>query len=129
MSSQIKLYFDKVSHNGKHGQTISGEKILYNLNQIGENWFEAYTNILSEQNHATIFVPTGRFLSAITASLDLNKKSMNTFDLLNDIKLAQHFAAQSKGNDDIFMGAWKLINYERDYDKFILVEGDSPQNS
>lgn len=122
----IKLYFDTVSHGGLHGQTQNGEHILYNLKLIGHNWFDAYTDMLVEHNKATIFVPTGRFLSAITASLDENKKSMNTFDLKNNMKIVKHFAAQSMGNDDIFMAAWRLIKYQKDFDKFKLVEGIIP---
>jgi hypothetical protein len=126
MPQPIQLYFDKVSNGGRHGQTFSGEKILFNLKAIGGGWFDAYTDMLVKENKATIFVPTGRFLSAITASLDLNEKNMNTFDLLDNLQMAKHFAAQSLGNNDIFLGAWKLIEYKKDYNKFILVEGEIP---
>ncbi len=128
MTHPTKLYFDKVSNEGRHGQTSNGEKILFNLKLISEEWFQKYTDTLVQQNNATIFLPTGRFISVITASFDVNEKSMMTFDLMNNEKGAKYFAEQSEGNDELFMNAFRQIKYKEDYNKFILVEGDVPND-
>ena len=126
MGEPIKLYLDEVLNGRANGQTLIGDKILYNLKAMGDGWFDAYTTMLSEYNVATIFAPAGRYLTISTGSLDNNACSMHILDLMNDEKIATHFASQSLGNDEIFMAAWKLIDYKKDYDKFILVEGDTP---
>jgi len=123
----IKLYFDEVSHQGKHGQTKNADKVLYNLKLIGNNWFEAYTDMLSSENKATIFVPTGRFLSLISASLDQSEANMVTMDLLNHEEGAKMMSKRSYGNDELFMAAWNLIEYDKDFDKFELIAGDLPK--
>ena len=126
MAKPIKLYLDEFFNDGANGQTINGEKMLYNLKALGDGWFDAYTTILSEHNVSTIFAPAGRFLTISTGSLDNNACSMHVLDLLNNEDMAKHFAKDSLGNDDLFMAAWKLIEYEKDYNKFILVQGDVP---
>ena len=124
MNQSIKLLFDKVSHGGLHGQTQNGEKILYNLKQVGQRWFDLYTDMLVSENKATMYFPTGRFLSIITASLDENKKYMMTFDLMNNPEGAKKYAEGADNDKDIFMAAFNLIKYEEDYYKFILTEGE-----
>lgn len=128
MGQSINLYFDRVSHEGSHGQTKNGEKILYNLKQISEEYFNKYADMLSDKNKATIFCPTGRFISVITASLDENEKFMVTFDLHDSEPFARYNAHQSEGNSELFMAVFYKIRetYRQDFSKFILVEGEIP---
>jgi len=122
----IKLYLDEVFNGGANGQTLTGDKMLFNLKQMGDGWFDAYSTMLSEHNVATIFAPAGRFLTISTGSLEDNACSMHIFDFMENEVVAQHFANESFGNEDIFMAAWRLIEYKKDYDKFILVAGEIP---
>lgn len=114
MTQPIHLYFDHVDPNGSRGVTKNGEKILYNLKQINEDYFNQYTDVLTTHNKATIFVPTGRFMSDISASLDDNEKMMATFDLQNNLSLAEKSAPQEAEYFEAFMKAFTLIepNYQ-----------------
>ena len=129
MANPIKIYLDEVFNDGANGQTVNGDKMLYNLMALGDGWFDAYTTLLSEHNNATIFAPAGRFLTISTGSLDKSVCSMHVLDLMDSYDMATHFASQSFGDDEIFMAAWRLIKYREDYDKFILVAGDAPSES
>lgn len=127
MAEAIKLYYDKVSPNGEHAQTQNGEKILYNLKQISEDFFAQYTDMLTRENMATIFLPTGKYISIITASLDVNGKFMVTMDLHDSEPFAKYQADQSEGNSEVFMKVfYQIRNNSTDHDKFILVEGQIP---
>ena len=130
MTVPIKLYFDKVTK-GIHGQTTNGENILYNLKLISEEWFQKYTDMLLEENQATIFIPTGRYISIITASLDQNGKFMTTFDLMDNEEFAKYQASLSEGNEELFMAIFYKIRetYKADYSKFVLIEGECPNNT
>lgn len=126
-SQSISLFFDTVSLEGTFGRTSDGDKILYNLNLIDKKIYEEYMSMLFKTGKATVFIPTGRFLSIITASLDERVKSMATIDLLNDEDMARMTASLTKGHDKLFMSVFWSVkkNYQRDYYKFILVEDES----
>lgn len=124
----INLYFDVVTNN-VHGQTTNGDKILYNLKQIGEKYFQHFTDKLSDGNKATIFAPTGRFLSIITASFDDKAAFMVTLDLMDNENFAKQQAALSEGNEELFMAAFYKIRQDLNAltaPQFILVEGQIP---
>lgn len=130
MTEPITLYFDQVDSDGSRGITSNGEKVLYNLKQISDDYFNQYTDALTTHNKSTIFIPTGRFMSDIRATLDDNEKSMATFDLQNNLSLAERVAPKESPYFEAFMKAFTLIepNYQPEYNKFILVVGDVPQN-
>lgn len=125
----IKLYFDKVSQKGRHGQTQVGEKILYNLNKIDPEKCVEFTDILMDikMGDVSAFLPTGRFITIVTASMNVREKTMLTFDLMDNEMGAKEFFKEDP-NYDTLMGVFYLIRkqYKKEYDKFILVEGDSP---
>lgn len=127
MTEPIKLYFDEVVSEGKCGQTLNGEKVLYNLNLIDSSYCEQFTRMLLDEPGATLFLPCGRFIAVMTATLDKDAKGfMSVLDLNNNKEGAIHFAKKSPENYVEFMKAFAKIEYEKDYNKFILVEGEIP---
>ena len=127
MEESVKLYFDKLSA-GPHAETFSGDKILYNLNLIDPDYCEQFTRMLIDQEGATLFLPCGRFIAVMTATLELSNRGgfMSVFDLKNSKEGAIHFAKQTPESYVEFMKAFDKINYDKDYDKFMLVEGEIP---
>lgn len=128
MEEPIKIYFDKVTNGGKHGQTFNGEKILYNLNLIDSEYCEQFTIMLMDEARATLFLPCGRFIAVMTATFEKENRGgfMSVFDLNNSKEGAIHFAKQNPESYVEFMKAFSKIEYEKDYNKFILVEGEIP---
>jgi hypothetical protein len=131
MKEPIKLYFDKVDPSSTHGFTTNGEKILYNLKLINEERFQAYTDMLVNENKATMFVPTGRFLTIISASIDTNEKYMRTYDLFDNAELAEKESLQYGEHQEIFMAAFWVIRetYKKDNNEYILVAEELSENS
>lgn len=127
MAEPIKLYFDTISA-GSHAQTISGDKILYNLNLIDPDFCEQFTRMLIDQAGATLFLPCGRFVAVMTATLEIENRGgfMSVFDLKNNTEAAISFAKQTPESYVEFMKAFKKIDYDKDYNKFTLVEGEIP---
>ena len=130
MPQPTKLYFDKViikNEKDVYGQTENGESILYNLKQISDEWFNKYTDMLSSENKATLFIDAGRFLCIVTASLNINKKSMTAMDLFDNEQGALAFS-QGDPKQQEFMHIFYKIrkNYKKSQDPFKLVEGVAP---
>ncbi len=123
----VKLYFDQVSNGGAHGKTNNGDKILYNLNAIDPKKAEEYTDMLFRQDKATIFYYAGRFLIIVTASLEMKEKFMVAFDLNDNEDSAKRSFKNDPNEKELMSLFYKMReNIKQDYDKFVLVEGKSP---
>lgn len=122
----IALYFDEVVDKGGYGQTKSAEKILHNLKLIGKYWLDTYKDILQKEKMDTIFAPTGRFLSIITASASRTSTNMTTLDLLHNTGEIRRVTSLLNANHDQVLAVCKQIEYDKDYNKFILLEGELP---
>ncbi len=131
MQTPIPLFVDEIFQGGFRAITLSGSKIMHNLNAIDHKEYEEYSDMLSEYNEANIYLPAGRFITMSAITLDEKKANMMIIDLLDsnpqmmNATIAALNNVTNNNREDLirFLQAVKKIKYSEDYNKFILLEG------
>jgi hypothetical protein len=129
MAHSTELYFDKVNPQG-YAETFDGDKILYNISKIAPDKYDEFSGyIFGEDGNGSAFLPAGRFITITTVSMDIRSMVMKVYDFKNEERFPKMMFSGDE-NLETIMGVFDLVrpNYNTDYDKFILVEGEIPHS-
>lgn len=129
MADSIELYFDMVNPSG-YAETFDGNKILHNLNKFAPDRYDEFAGyIFGEDGKGTAFLPAGRFVTITTVSMDTRSMAMKVYDFKDDERFPKMMFADDENLDTIMAVFYKVRpNYKKDYDKFIPVVGEIPEN-